>query len=77
MSPFSGAGANLALTDGAELARALVATPEDRDAALTTYERDLFPRSTAVATAAAVNLARFFDDGTPHGVVALFARGAS
>jgi 2-polyprenyl-6-methoxyphenol hydroxylase-like FAD-dependent oxidoreductase len=45
----SGEGANLAMYDGAELAMALAASPSDREAALTAYEKDLFPRSAAEA----------------------------
>jgi 2-polyprenyl-6-methoxyphenol hydroxylase-like FAD-dependent oxidoreductase len=48
----SGEGANLAMLDGADLAKALAAHPGDVEAALTAYEMGLFPRSALAATEA-------------------------
>ncbi|GGL08297.1 FAD-dependent oxidoreductase [Mangrovihabitans endophyticus] len=73
MSPFAGEGANLALYDGAELARALLAHPGDVQAALTAYETELFPRSAESAREAAANLEVCFAADAPRGLVAQFA----
>jgi 2-polyprenyl-6-methoxyphenol hydroxylase-like FAD-dependent oxidoreductase len=40
------------MQDGAELARVLVAHPDDVEAALAAYEQALFPRMVAAAAAA-------------------------
>jgi 2-polyprenyl-6-methoxyphenol hydroxylase-like FAD-dependent oxidoreductase len=72
MSPFAGEGANLAMLDGAELARALVDHPGDVEGALTTYEREMFPRSRRMAEVNASKLAQFFGPNAPMSIVDLF-----
>ncbi|MGW1727568.1 FAD-dependent oxidoreductase [Streptomyces sp. NPDC002306] len=68
----SGEGANLAMYDGAELGNALAAHPDDTEAALTEYERALFPRSSAEAIEAVRLHQLMFGDDTPHSLIGMF-----
>ncbi|MFI1993061.1 FAD-dependent oxidoreductase [Actinoplanes sp. NPDC020271] len=49
LQPPNGEGANLAMQDGAELGRAIAEHPDDVEAALDAYEREMFTRSAEMA----------------------------
>ncbi|MFJ6391316.1 FAD-dependent oxidoreductase [Streptomyces sp. NPDC091972] len=68
----NGEGANLAMLDGAELARSLAAHPDDIETALTAYEQAMFPRSAETATEGTELYALMFGADTPHGLISLF-----
>jgi 2-polyprenyl-6-methoxyphenol hydroxylase-like FAD-dependent oxidoreductase len=69
----SGEGANLALFDGAELAKAIAAHPGDVEAALAAYEADLFPRSAAEAAEATRVFEACFGQRAPQSLLEFFA----
>jgi len=73
MSP-SGEGANLAMFDGAELARAIAACPDDVESALTAYENDLFPRSAFEAAEAEIILKLCLGSSAPQSLVEFFTQ---
>ena len=75
MSP-SGEGANLAMYDGAELAKAIAAHPNDLEAALLAYETDLFPRSATEAAEAERMQEVLFGDNAPQSLLDFFASHA-
>ncbi|MGW4885919.1 FAD-dependent oxidoreductase [Streptomyces murinus] len=72
MSPFAGEGANLAMYDGALLAEAIAAHPNEAELALTAYESALFPRSEASATESAANLDTMFSENGLAQMAAFF-----
>lgn len=67
MTPFSGMGANLAMLDGCELARALAGQRDDPDAAVRAYEEVMLPRSARAAEGAARGLANAIAPDAPQG----------
>jgi 2-polyprenyl-6-methoxyphenol hydroxylase-like FAD-dependent oxidoreductase len=75
MTP-NGEGANLAMYDGAELGRAIVAHRDDLDSALAEYEESMFARSANAAAESARLNKLLFDDSAPQGLIDFFA-GAS
>ena len=69
LMPPAGDGANLAMFDAAALGEAIVAHPDDVEAALAAYEAALFPRSASAAAEAHRILGLCLDDRAPFGLV--------
>ncbi len=69
----SGEGANLAMFDGAELARFIAEHPGDAEAALAAYEAELFPRSAAEAVEAIRTFEACFGQHAPQSLLDFFA----
>jgi len=76
LAPPAGEGANLAMLDAAELARALASHTDDAEAALASYEAAMFPRSKASAVEAHRGLELYFGDSAPYGLVDFFSRAS-
>ncbi|WLE58831.1 FAD-dependent monooxygenase [Burkholderia plantarii] len=73
----SGEGANLAMFDGAELARALVTHRGNVETALAAHEAAMFPRSAAEAAQAEDLLEVCLGAGAPRSLVEFFTRHPS
>jgi 2-polyprenyl-6-methoxyphenol hydroxylase-like FAD-dependent oxidoreductase len=73
MSPFAGEGANMAMIDGADLARAIIAHPDDIEGAFAAYEAAMFPRAQEKAVESAGGLELVFEPDAPQGILAFFA----
>ncbi len=71
--PPAGEGANIALFDGAELARHLVAHPGDPDAAIAAYEREMFARAEESSSGAEEMAALMLGENAPNGLLEFFA----
>ncbi|WP_055528816.1 FAD-dependent oxidoreductase [Streptomyces graminilatus] len=68
----NGEGANLAMLDGAELAQALAAHPDDTETALTEYEQAMFPRSATAAADGNQLHELLYGDNAPYGLLDMF-----
>ncbi|CAM3222002.1 FAD-dependent oxidoreductase [Tsukamurella hominis] len=73
VSPPAGEGANIALFDGAELARHIVENPGDLDAALTAYESEMFVRAEQSAADADEMATMMLGGDAPDSLLDFFA----
>jgi 2-polyprenyl-6-methoxyphenol hydroxylase-like FAD-dependent oxidoreductase len=72
LAPPAGEGANLAMFDGAELGKAIAEHPDDVEAALTAYEKEMFPRGEESAVGAHEILELCLGDRAPFGLIDFF-----
>jgi 2-polyprenyl-6-methoxyphenol hydroxylase-like FAD-dependent oxidoreductase len=73
MSPFAGEGVNLAMADAADLAAAILAHPDNHDAAFASYETTMAERSTRFQIESANNMDMAFAEDAPAGFLAFFS----
>jgi 2-polyprenyl-6-methoxyphenol hydroxylase-like FAD-dependent oxidoreductase len=73
MSPFAGEGANLAMIDGADLARAIIEHPHRIETAFATYEAAMFLRAKEKAIESAAGLELTFERSSPQALLDFFA----
>ncbi|KAH9903100.1 monooxygenase FAD-binding protein [Cubamyces lactineus] len=80
MSPFAGAGANLAMIDGLELGLVLTdaiskgLSDREREAAIATWEEQMLARAEKLAALTARNLEAFTGPGAPETIVEAWKR---
>ena len=74
MSPFAGEGANLAMIDGADLAGAIIAHPNDIERAFAAYEAAMFPRAQEAAAQSAAGLELAFEPNAPQAMLDFFTQ---
>jgi 2-polyprenyl-6-methoxyphenol hydroxylase-like FAD-dependent oxidoreductase len=61
------------MIDGADLARALIAHPDDIETAFASYEAVMFPRAKEKAAESAAGLELAFEANSPQGLLDFFA----
>lgn len=77
LAPPAGDGANLAMYDGAQLALAIAAHPDDVEAALTEYETAMFARTVDAGRDAREILDLCIGDSAPYGLAAFLGRATA
>jgi 2-polyprenyl-6-methoxyphenol hydroxylase-like FAD-dependent oxidoreductase len=78
LAPPDGEGANLAMFDGAELAKAIAAHRDDLEAALAEFEVAMFARSATAGVEAMKTFKLCFDDeNAPYGLLGFFSGGSA
>jgi len=76
LAPPDGDGANWALYDGAELAKALAANTDNFEAALLAFEEEMFPRSAAASIEGHQSFERTFGYNAPDNLKKMLGEAA-